>query len=142
VAYEKKWMGGLDVLRDSATGAILVADGVNAPPGAVAKFAKIDANSDAAAGNEIVAAVVGKKIRVVSMRLAQGEAGANVATWYSGPADTGTALDGGNEMSLAPGYVERGKYGELLLETVAGESLVLLLTAALQVRGRLTYFEV
>lgn len=103
------------------------------------KFSKIDASSSGS--NTIVAAVAGKKIRVLSYVIIA--AGAVTAKWQSASTDlTGAmslAANGGAAPSvsvLAPG----GVYG--LFETASGEALNLNLGGAVNVSGHLTYIEV
>lgn len=105
----------------------------------IMKFAAI--NASASGSNAIVAAVTGKRIRVVSYVIVA--AGAVTATWQSastalsGPMSL--ASSGGASASvgiLAPG----GAYG--LFQTEAGEALNLSLGGAVTVAGHLCYIEV
>lgn len=95
-------------------------------------YAVID---DATSGNNtIVAAVAGRKIRVLSFFLVS--AGTVLARFES-DAD-GTALTG--QMTLAVNDVVEAGYNPLgHFETVAGELLNLELSAAVSVDGALTY---
>ena len=103
------------------------------------KFAAI--NASASGGNTIVAAVAGKRIRVVSYVIVA--AGSVTATWQSastalsGPMSL--AASGGASASIgimAPG----GAYG--LFQTESGEALNLSLGGAVNVAGHLCYLEV
>lgn len=103
------------------------------------KFAKIDASSSGS--NTIVAAVTGKKIRVLSYVIIA--AGAVTAKWQSATTDIsgGMALaaNGGAAPSvsvLSPG----GTFG--VLQTEPGEALNLNLSGAVSVGGHLVYIEV
>lgn len=102
---------------------------------ALVKRAKIDAATSG--DNELVAAVTGKKIRVVSMfYLASGTV---TATFQS--AAGGTAITGGLQHTAQTGAVlplnEDGWF-----ETIAGEALNLNLSAAISVDGALSYIEI
>lgn len=98
-----------------------------------AQYAVID---DATSGNNtIVAAVTGKKIRVLGYVLVAGGA---VNARFESDAD-GTALTGVMTLAaagdvIAPGYNPSGHF-----ETVAGELLNLELSGAVSVDGHLTY---
>jgi hypothetical protein len=97
------------------------------------KFAKIDAASSGS--NTIIAAVTGKKIRVLSYDLVC--ASAVAVTWRS----NATALSGAKSFAANGGQVKNlSELGHL--ETVAGEALNLNLGTAVQVSGELTYVEV
>ena len=105
----------------------------------IMKFAVI--NASASGANAIVAAVTGKRIRVVSYVIVA--AGAVTATWQSastalsGPMSL--ASSGGASASvgiLAPG----GAYG--LFQTEPGEALNLSLGGTVNVAGHLCYIEV
>ena len=99
------------------------------------KYAKIDAATSG--NNTIVAAVSGKKIRVLSLfYLASGTV---TCTWQT--AAGGTALTGGLQHTAQTGAVlpfnEDGWF-----ETVAGDLLNLSLNSATSVDGALSYIEV
>ena len=103
------------------------------------KYAKIDISASGA--NQIVAAVTGKKIRVLAYTIIA--AGAVTAKWQTNSTDLSGAMslaaNGGAAPSvsvLAPG----GVYG--LFETAPGEALNLNLGGAVNVSGHLTYIEV
>ena len=85
------------------------------------------------ATHEVVAAVAGKKLRVVSALL--GSAGSNTAIWKS----DSTVISPAFPLSADSGYVlpEAPVLGHF--ETAAGEPLQLELTAAERVAGHLTY---
>lgn len=104
------------------------------PAEADAKYASIDC---AAAGdNEIVAAVVGKKVRVVAYTAVC--ANTVSAQWKSGAA---TAKSGAMPFAANGGASPPwNPYGHF--ETAAGEALNLNLSGAVQVSGHLTYLEV
>ena len=131
----KKQLG--DVVYDDVTGEICMRTLGDITP----KRVKIDANSAAAAGNELVAAVSGKKICVLGICLIAAEA-VNV-TFYSDAADTGTAISGAMPLSESGGFVLPAPVHSELhwFETVAGESLTMLLNAAVQCSGWLVYYE-
>jgi len=141
-----------DDLHFSATGALevnlpvalsLLSGGllVNQYTGTI-KYAKIDCASAAAAGNTLVAAVAGKKIRVLAMFLTLSEE--TTIKFYSGAANTGTALTGAMSIGVTGGFSLPKSDGSNVgyLETVAGEALTLLLGAAKQASGAMTYCEV
>lgn len=98
-------------------------------------FANVDTASSGA--NTIVAAVTGKRIRLVSAGLSA--AGAVTVKWVSGSTDLTGA------MTLATGtpytLAAEGVYGEPrgYLETASGEALVLTLGSAVQVSGHIGY---
>jgi hypothetical protein len=101
----------------------------------VVKYAVID---DASSGdNEVIAAVSGKKIRVLSYVMIT--AGAVTARFESGAG--GTALTGqmsiGANGGASSGYVPVGHF-----ETAAGAALNLELSGAVSVDGHITYIEV
>jgi len=103
------------------------------------RFAKIDAS--ASGDNQVVAAVAGKRIRVISYTLIT--SAAVTAKWRSASTDiTGGmafAANGGSEPSvsiLSPG----GIFG--LFQTEPGEALNLNLSSAVAVGGHLVYIEV
>jgi len=141
-----------DDLHFSATGALevnlpvalsLLSGGllVNQYTGTI-KYAKIDCASAAAAGNTLVAAVTGKKIRVLGLFVVLAEA--TTVKFYSGAANTGTALTGAISVDDTSGFVLPKSDSPNIgyLETVAGEALTLLLGAAKQASGAMTYCEV
>ena len=133
----KKWIQSADVAIDDATGELMVRLG-----GSVEiNRAKIDGASDAAAGNELIAAVPGKRIHVLAACFMA--ATAVNATFYSGPADTGTALTGPMPLGDTGGFVCNPPAGTGMawLATEAGEPLTLKLDAANQTSGFLVYFE-
>ncbi len=104
-------------------------DGVHRP----VKRAIIDKAT--AATHEIVAAVAGKKIRVLGFYAVA--AGAVVATWKSAT----TAVTGA--MTMATGVaVHAPPAGFGWFETAAGEALNLTLGGAVQVSGNVIYAEV
>ena len=133
----KKWIQSADVAVDDETGELLVRVG-----GSVEiKRAKIDCSSDAAAGNELLAAVAGKRICVLAACFMA--ATAVNATFYSGPADTGIALTGPMPLGDTGGFVCNPPAAPAMawLVTEVGESLTLKLDAANQVSGFLVYYE-
>lgn len=102
------------------------------PTLAVEKFALISAS--ALGDNTIVAAVAGKKIKVTQYVMV---ATAAVAPrWKSGASNN---LSGA--MSLAANGIISTPGGKVLMETVAGEALVLNLSSAVAVNGHLVYIE-
>ena len=133
----KRWIQSADIAVDDATGELLVRVAGSITP----KRVKIDCASDAAAGNELVAAVAGKKICVLAACLMA--ATAVNATFYSGPADTGTALTGPMPLGDTGGFVcsPPAAVGMAWLATEVGQSLTLKLDAANQASGLLVYFE-
>lgn len=88
-------------------------------------------NESTQASNEIVAAVAGKKIRVVSVVLVC--SAANVVTWQS----AATAISGPMSFAANGGYALASEAP--LFETVAGEALNLLSGSAVQVSGHILY---
>ncbi len=84
------------------------------------------------ARNEQVAAVTGKKIRVLSWTL-NASAAENTATWESAT----TALSGAIE--IANNAVVGASYAGGLFETVAGEALNVTQGAASLMSGHITY---
>lgn len=99
------------------------------------KFAKIDAASSG--DNTLVAAVTGKKIRVLALVLVS--AGTVTARFES--AAGGTALTGQMTLAVNTGFVL--PFNPLgWFETVAAELLNLELSGAVSVDGCLTYIEV
>ena len=106
------------------------------PLKSVPQFAVIDA---AAAGdNTLVAAVTGKKIRVLSAVLVA-SGGANTIRFESGAA--GTALSGQMDIA-ADGQLVLPLNGFGWLETAAGALLNLELSAATLIAGALVYEEI
>jgi len=108
---------------------------------ALIKRATVNFNSNAAAGNELIAAVAGKKIRVLGLRImAFGDVNLSL---YSGAADTGTEIDPPAPLPERGGYVlpVTPEPEVPWMQTVAGESLVALLSAAVQCTGIITYYE-
>ena len=110
--------------------------------GVLAKRVAVNASSDAAAGNTLSAAVPGKRIAVLAACLIT--AGDVVATFYSGPADTGTALSGPLPLAANGGFVINAPTDPSMawLMTAPGEALTLHLASAVSVGGWLVYFEV
>jgi hypothetical protein len=101
------------------------------------KFAKIDAAS--AGDNTLVAAVTGKKIRVLSYVLVNGHTDTQTVRFESGAG--GTALTG-QMIFAANGGVSSGHNPAGHFETAAGALLNLELSGATTVDGHLTYVEV
>ncbi len=102
----------------------------------VAKTVKFAAVSvSAITDNEVVAAVTGKKIRVLSYVL-NGAGGLNTATWKT----AATALAGAMDIADNTSFSANSTVG--LFETVAAEALNLALTAATLVAGHITYVEI
>jgi len=99
------------------------------------KFAKIDVASSG--DNTIVAAVSGKKIRVLQYALVCGAE--TTVQWYSGAA--GTALSGDMQF-IANGGISSSFSPVGLFETASNTALVLNLSAANAVSGHLVYVEV
>lgn len=101
--------------------------------------AAIDASSSG--DNTLVAAVAGKRIKVLAVLLVAAEA--VDATVYTGPQATGTALTGtislaDNEGFVLPAPVDPAQHW---LATASGEALTLYLSAAKQVSGCVVYYE-
>ena len=134
----KRWLQSADVAVDEQTGELLVRVAGSITP----KRAKVDCASDAAAGNEIVAAVSGKSIHVLAVVLMAG--GGVEGTLFSGPADTGKALTGPMPLADSSGFSCGAAASPELawLATEVGESLTLTLSDAVQVSGFLVYCEV
>ena len=100
--------------------------------GVVPKYAKIDVAS--AGDNTIVAAVTGKKIRVLQYALVV--AAETTVIWKSGT----TAITG--DMTFAANGGISTPFSPIgLFETAAGEALVLNLSASNPVSGHLVYTE-
>lgn len=110
--------------------------------GVQAKRVAVNASSNAAAGNTLIAAVAGKRIGVLAACLIA--AGDVVATFYSGPANTGTALTGPLNLAANGGFVINAPTDPATawLMTAPGEALALHLASAVAVGGWLIYFEV
>lgn len=99
------------------------------------KYAVLSAASNG--NNTVVAAVTGKKIRVISLWVVS--AGTVTTTWQSGAG--GTGLTGAASLVVNTGYVlNHNKDG--WFETAAGSLLNLSLSAGIQVSGSLSYVEV
>ena len=133
----KRWIQSADVAIDEATGEWLVRTG-----GAITvQRAKIDCDSDAGVGNELVAAVAGKRICVLARCLMAADA-VN-ATFYSGPADAGTAVSGPMPLGANGGFVLDAPADPAMhaMETAEGEALTIGLDAAVQVSGWLLWYE-
>ena len=101
----------------------------------IAKFAKIDTASSG--NNTIVAAVAGKKIRVLSYKLVC--SGAVTVKFQSGAG--GTDLEGGAAYGANGGVMASECEGGYF-ETAASTLLNLNLSSAVQVSGHVTYEEV
>ena len=118
-------------ITEALSGYVRVPAGTNA----VVKYAKIAASSSG--DNTIVAAVAGKKIRVLSVYYLC--AGTVTATWQSGA--SGTALSGALAHTAQTGAVlphnENGWF-----ESASGVLLNLSLNGAISVAGGLSYIEV
>ncbi|MCC7409355.1 MAG: hypothetical protein IT442_14930 [Phycisphaeraceae bacterium] len=137
MSVTKRWMGAADVAVTDV-GELLVRSG-----GAVEiKRAKINATSNGAAGNTLLPGVAGKKLCVLGVCLIA--AGAVNATFYSGPADTGTAVSAALALAANGGFIlpVPGDREQYWFATNAGEALTLLLSAAVQCSGWIIYFEV
>lgn len=108
-------------------------------PSAEPKFAAIAAASSG--DNTIVAAVTGKRIKVISYVVVA--AGAVTAKWKSG---AGTDLSGAMSLaanggvSMAPPGAPTGRRAGHLLQTASGAALVLNLGGAVSVAGHVSYF--
>jgi hypothetical protein len=103
------------------------------------KRIKVDCASNDGAGNTLVAAVENKRIRVISAILI-GETAVDM-TFYSGAADTGTALTGTMSIAETGGFVLNPVIDHRIawMETESGEALSLLLGDNIQVSGCLVY---
>ncbi len=134
---QRRWLKSVDVAIDEQTGELMV----RIDSDIAVKRAKIDCSSDAAAGNELVAAVAGKRICVLAACFMA--ATAVNATFYSDPADTGAALTGPMPLGDTGGFVCNPPASSTMawLVTEAGESLTLKLDAANQASGFLVYYE-
>ena len=133
----KRWLHSADVLIDEDSSELLVRVGGSV----TAKRVKIDAASDAAAGNTLVAAVVDKRICVLGICLIAADA--VEATFYSGPADTGAALSGPLSLAANGGFIVNSPADPAMhcLATEPNQSLTLKLSAAVQCSGWLVYYE-
>lgn len=98
------------------------------------KYASISVNT--AADNTIVAAVPGKKIALLGYVLVA--SGAVTVQWKSGS----TARSGAMALAANGGLAVNGDSELPLIETTAGEALVLTPGGAVQVSGHLAYAEV
>ena len=97
------------------------------------KFAKIDAATSGF--NTLVAAVAGKKLRVLNYAfMAAGSVNANFAS-------ASTALTGAYPLAAQTG-VSSSHSEDGVFETIAGDALRLNLSGAIQVSGHLAYIEV
>ena len=133
-------IGNVDIASAIPTGAnkigVFSEDIIGPCNGATAltpKFAVIDCASSG--DNSIVAAVSGKKIRVLAVVLVC-SGGANTVTWKDGS----TAKSGGMGFAANGGYSVMYPYG--LWEGTATTALNLNLSAATSVDGHITYVEV
>ena len=97
------------------------------------KWIKIDASG--AGDTPVVAAVTGKKIRVITIDFCC--AGAVTVAWKSGS----TAIRGAQAFA-ANGGVAYNAHPGWYAETAAGEALVINLDAAVSVQGSISYVEV
>lgn len=132
-----KWIQSATVSTDDQTGELLV----RADAGIEIKRLGINASGGAAAGNQLLAAVSGKKLCVLAVCLMAADA-VN-ARFYSGLADTGTALGGPMPLGANGGFVlpappDRSHYW---LATSPGQDLTLHLSAAVQCSGWIVYYE-
>ena len=109
--------------------------------GVQVKHVAANAASNAAAGNTLIAAIPGKRIGVLAACLIA--AGDVVSTFYSGQADTGTALTGPLPLAANGGFVINAPTDPATawLLTEPGEALTLHLASAVAVGGWLVYFE-
>lgn len=126
---------GIGVL---GTGPALAGDIVSAPPGSLSAVQVVAVSASTLGDNTLVAAVTGKKIRVVSLALVA-TGGANtvrLGSAASGQAMTG-AMDLPSDGQLVLPYNPAG-----WCETVAGDLLNLELSAATAVAGTLGYVTV
>ena len=117
------------VIARQATGVL-----VDGTTGVTPKFAAISAAS--AGDNTIVAAVAGKRLRVVKYTIV-------TSGGVSAKFRTASGGDLSGAMALAANSGIGGAYCPVgLLETLAGDGLVLNLSSAVPVAGHLTYIEV
>lgn len=100
------------------------------------KFAKIDTATNG--DTSVVAAVTGKKIKLVSWFLIPG--GTVSVKWFSKD-HTGTALSGAMPGVANVSMGQAGRPSSHLLETAVGEALCLNLSTGVQVSGYLSYFD-
>jgi hypothetical protein len=137
MATQRRWIQAATVAIDEDTGELLVRTG----GGTEVKRAIIDADSDGAAGNEIIAGVSGKRICVLGICLLAEEA--VDVTFYSGPADTGTALTGPIPVGDRGGFVLPMPADPSMpwLRTEPGEALTIHLSAAWRCGGWAVYRE-
>ena len=104
----------------------------------VPQFANIAINTSG--DNIIVAAVVGKKIRVVSCFMV---GGGDVDAYFVDGANTAIAGDGTNGIDLTANSGFTLNFNPVgWFETAAGQSLDINLSGAVRVAGALTYIEV
>jgi len=96
-----------------------------------------DINDAASGDNTIVAAVTAKRIRVAKIVL--NVVGTVNAYWRDGVA--GTQLTGDMNFQAREGYVAEATQPDFLLQTTAGNALVLNLSAAIAVDGWVTYWD-
>jgi len=137
MGVRRSWIQAVTVAIDEVTGALLTQTG----GGVTVKRVLIDASSDAAAGNTLVAAVPGQRISVLGMCLLAEEA--VDVTLTSGPADTGTPLTGTIPLGDRSGFVLPipNDPSSAWLQTEPGEALTLLLSTAWRCSGWLLYHE-
>jgi len=137
MAAIKRWIKSASIFTDEQTGELLVRLGGSVE----VKRAKIDAASAAAAGNVLVPAAVGKKSCVLGICLIAAEA-VN-AVFFSGAADTGTALSGPLPLAANGGFVVNPPADPRMcwLETAEGQALTLGLDTAVQCSGWIVYYE-
>jgi hypothetical protein len=122
----------IEVVDNGTVGRLIVVSGAFVEPGASAvKYAVI--NESTAASNELVAAVTGKRIIVLSYTLL---AGGTVNVTFQSAA---TAISGAMPLVANAGIAISDNNG--LMDTVAGEALNLLSSDAIQVSGHLSYIE-
>ena len=137
MTVQRKWIQSATVAIDDATGELLVRTG-----GSIGgQRALINASSAAALGNGIVAGVSGKRICVLGICLLAAEA--VDVTFYSGPADTGTALTGPIPVGDRGGFVLPMPSDPSMpwLQTEPGNPLTIHLSAAWRCGGWVVYSE-
>ena len=108
--------------------------------GPLIQRAKLDFNSNAAAGNELVAAVEGHHIRVLQTKImAARDVG---LSFYSAPADTGTEIDAVSPIAERLGFLLPAPPDPKLFwfQTEKGEALTGLLDGAVACTGPLIYY--
>lgn len=139
MAVRRVWTQAAMIAVDEDTGELLVRTGGGA---VTIQRALLDAAGDGAAGNELIAAVPDKRIAVLGLCLLAEEA--VDATFYSGPADTGTPLTGPIPVGDRGGFLLPLPPDPSLpwLETAPGEALTLHLSAAWRCGGWIVYREV